>query len=227
MSLQLRVSAAVGSVLSFPDGVPDHGDDMNIKRKRNSIVSNLNNVKYETTGDSANDCNYLIGIMNKKKNELLLLPTDGISIMKPSFIDEDFYPIPLKLSTMTNDERRASLTEEFGSSKKKRAVKAQESNLILSENIAGNKVLSNVMVSQYTDTPILDAGKDALQLFRETLLPKFNADADDVKDIFPMNDLIPSNVSFALEQHYDEKYQVRTHSLIYLYFPLLINSLVS
>ena len=212
MSLHLRVSSAAVSVLSFPNGVPDHGDDMNIKRKRNSIVSNLNNVKYETTGDSANDCNYLIGIMNKKKNELLLLPTDGISIMKPSFIDEDFYPIPLTLSTMTNDERRASLTEEFGSSKKKRAVKAQESNLILSENIAGNKVLSNV-----TDTPVLDAGKDALQLFRETLLPKFNADADDVKDIFPMNDLIPNNVSFGLEQHYDEKYQVR--SLIKLCIP--------
>jgi hypothetical protein len=83
------------------------------------------------------------------------------------------------------------------------------------------------MVSQYTDTPVLDAGKDALQLFRETLLPKFNADADDVKDIFPMDDLIPSHVSFALVQHYDEKYQVRTHSLIYLHIHSIIDSLSS
>ena len=208
MSVRLRLSHDVGSVLSFPNGVPDHGDDMNIKRKRNSIVSNLNNVKYETTGDNANDCNYLIGIMNKKKNELLLMPTDGISIMKPTFVNEDFYPVPLVLGTMTNDERRSSLTEEFGSSKKKRAVKASASNVILSENIAGNKVLSNVMISQYVDTPMLDAGRDALQVIRETLLPKFNADAEVVKDIFPISELIPGNLSYALEQHYDEKYQV-------------------
>ena len=55
-----------------------------------------------------------------------------------------------KDSTLTAPERRKSLIEEFGSKKKKRALRAAASNTISVENISGAVALENSLYSANT-----------------------------------------------------------------------------
>lgn len=70
-----------------------------------------------------------------------------------------------KDSTLTAPERRKSLIEEFGSKKKKRALRAAASNTISVENISGAVALENALYSANTgdiDQELVDDATEAL-----------------------------------------------------------------
>jgi hypothetical protein len=149
-----------------------------------------------------NTCSYAIGIVNTVTGIMTVLPTSSAYIMKP-VIDQH-----IQVTTdpnLTNKERRSALTEEFGSKKKKRSVLAVQSNSISSENIQGGLALEAVMSSsKYQDkdsiTNDMNAADKALQTNRASLLPYHNINADDLKDAYPIEKLVPSSVLESLQE---------------------------
>lgn len=142
-------------LVSFPQGVPAHHEEMslNVGRKqagrtvRTIITSSFDKVMYKGTdyGEYASkkdNCKYAVGIYDEKSKKMKLVKTDHVYVMKPHI--ESQVVIPRK-SEMDYDQRRQSLTEEFGSRKKKRALAAEKSNTILTQNIAGANSMQNIL----------------------------------------------------------------------------------
>jgi hypothetical protein len=71
-------------------------------------------------------------------------------------------------SSMTNMERRESLTQEFGSKKKKSQVRAAKSNLISAENISGAKDLRTMVTDNAPemDEDLLQTAEDVVKRSR-------------------------------------------------------------
>ena len=113
---------------------------------------------------------------------------------------------------MTAQERRESRTEEFGSSKRKRLVKAGQSNSILSQNISGASALASAVSLHYESMEVSrdevmgdlqDGGDAALEKQRRENLPPYNAHATEAEEIYPFEQMVPADVLAAIEQHYD------------------------
>ena len=148
---------------SFPQGVPAQHDEMALlvgrkqsgKTTRTLISSAFNNVTYKGTdygeySAKKDSCKFAVGVYDDKTKKIKLVKTDHVYVMKPHLQSKTTVP---RKSEMDYDQRRQSLTEEFGSRKKKRALAAEKSNTILTENISGAKSMQNIL------TP---AGKGAI-----------------------------------------------------------------
>lgn len=141
-------------IVSFPQGVPENVEEMQInvaqkpssKKVRTIVTSKANGIMYKGSdfGDAVrlDGCKYAIGILDTKTNKMRLVSAHHIFGLEPQF---ESLSAPIRQSTMTYGERKKSLTEEFGSSKKKRAMKAAASNVISAENIAGASALENAL----------------------------------------------------------------------------------
>lgn len=145
-------------LVSFPQGVPVHYEDMTllVGRKQSSkttktlITSSFDKVTYKGNDYGENttkkdSCKYAVGIYDEKTKKLKLVKTDHIFVMKPHIESREVVP---RNSTMDYATRRQSLTDEFGSRKKKRALQAEKSNTILTENISGAKSIQNILSVQ-------------------------------------------------------------------------------
>ena len=142
-------------IVSFPRGVPENVEEMQInvaqkqtsKKVKSIVTSKVNGISFKGTdfGDSVkpDGCKYAVAIHDVKSNKIRLVSANHIYGLEPDF--SSFIAAPARQSTMTYSERKKSLTEEFGSSKKKRAMKAAASNVISAENIAGAVALENAL----------------------------------------------------------------------------------
>lgn len=162
-------------LVSFPQGVPDNVDEMqlNVAQKtgkhstKTHIVSKINNIEYKGNdyGDQSSKYDgykYAVGIYNVKSKDMNLLSADHIYVMRPKL---DFHEAPARHSTMSYAERKQSLTEEFGSRKKKRALAAAQSNIISAENISGASALETSLTtkSPQVNSDLIKAAEQALQ----------------------------------------------------------------
>mgnify|MGYP005991335383 CR=1 FL=1 len=142
-------------LVSFPLGVPSHHEDMSLtagrkqtgKTIRTQVISDFGNVTYKGSdygeySTKKDSCKYAVGVYDEKTKKLKLVKTDHVYVMKPHIESRTVVP---RMSSMDYDQRRQSLTEEFGSRKKKRALAAQKSNTILTENIAGAQSMQNML----------------------------------------------------------------------------------
>ena len=203
-------------LVAFPQGVPGDGDDMQIifgqkgegKKRKNLVLADLNGTKYkgDDIGDNSrkNDsCKFAVGFLPQGSKEMTIFQSDHIFVMKPQFENTR---APVRSLSMTNAERRQSLTEEFGSRKKKRALKAAQSNIISSENIAGAGAVESAMASQIDETDansvLVNAAEDALEKNRLMLLPEFDVQALAVEDAYPVKSLISVALNNALKERY-------------------------
>lgn len=119
------------------------------KTTRTVVASAFDSVTYKGSdyGEYAvkkDTCKYAVGVYDEKTKKLKLVKTDHVFVMKPHIESKSVVP---RLSEITYDQRRQSLTEEFGSRKKKRALAAEKSNTILTENIAGASSMQNILLS--------------------------------------------------------------------------------
>jgi hypothetical protein len=142
-------------LVSFPQGVPAQHEDMSLvvgrkqsgKSTRTIITSAFNSVTYKASDfgeytSKKDSCKYAVGVYDERTKKLKLVKTDHVFVMKPFM--ESKVVVPRK-SSMDYDTRRQSLTEEFGSRKKKRALAAEKSNTILTENISAAKSMQNML----------------------------------------------------------------------------------
>lgn len=203
-------------LVAFPQGVPDDGDDMQIifgqrgegKKRKLQVLADLNGVKFkgDDFGDNSrkNDsCKFAVGYLPEGSKEMTIYHADHIFVMTPQF---ENHRAPTRNVSMTNAERKQSLTDEFGSKKKKRALKAAQSNTISSENIVGASAVETAMASQIDEADanfvLVNAAEEALEKNRLQLLPSFNIDAATVDDAYPIKRIITTTISNALKERY-------------------------
>ena len=219
--LTLKVASnddgSIPLLTAFPQGVPFDADDMQVifgqkgdgRKRKQVLIGDLNGVKYrgDDFGDNSrkNDNNrFAVGYLPEGSKEMTIFQAEHIFVMKPKF---DNVVVPARYTSMTNAERKQSLTEEFGSRKKKRALKAAQSNTISSENIAGATAVEKAMANQMDDTDansvLVNAAEDALEKNRQLLLPTYEIEAVIVDEAYPIKSLIPPHLSNALRERYE------------------------
>ena len=141
-SITLLVSSAVEEeeafprLVSFPGGVPLPSESLQLavdqkgegKKRRRQVTCALSGLSYVGIdhGDAHNPkynlCKYAVAKLDAGTGVMTLYPADHVYALRPHLISGGAAAEPERLSGMTADERRKSLTEEFGSSKKKPAI---------------------------------------------------------------------------------------------------------
>ncbi len=152
-------------LVSFPQGVPDTASGIKfsiLKRKQNVLVkTNHNSIYFKGTNfgehSSKKNCHqYAVAVFNPKTNELKLHPCNHPFILRPQ-VETTVEQAKLSISSAT---RRETLTNEFGSKKKKRALQAAKSNTISAENISGATELESNL---FADVREVEAKADLIE----------------------------------------------------------------
>lgn len=238
--LPLSNDDATPLLVSFPGGCfIEHTDIVEINRwqkkstgsKLRQIVSfETNGIEYRGSdfgpgGVSSDLCQYAICSYKKDSKKLLVLPVQHPYAMYKVSQDNLNVETTVTLSSAT---KRKALTEAFGSNKKKRAVRAQESNVISAESISGGSVLHQAVTDSIVD--IGDASKyaadRAVELQRHELLPPYDEAATELSEVYPVNGIISDNIHILLEAHFDKlidaaknhSIDISTKELWYEYF---------
>jgi hypothetical protein len=227
-----------GRMVSFPSGVPLGVDGMSIsfeqkghgRKRRRVIEGDLSGLKFYgndfDAGVSSNKnlCKYAIGKLNHD-SKMTLYPVDHVFVMRPILNSEHK---PEHVNKMTPQQRRGELIEEFGSSKKKRAVKQEEANIIQDSTVRGASTLTNALKeaevggetgTQYEALAMgtkngaqliaksidaLQSEKDkALEAARLLILPKYDSKATEAKNVYPISEFLQTEIKEGLESLYD------------------------
>ena len=224
MSVTLKVDESsqnsFPSLLSFPSGISKDFTAIEIKvfqkgegnKRKNILLSDINGSKFRGSdfGENAtrkNSCTYAIAEYDEGTNKMILRQASHAFVMR---IHQDEALIG-HITEMDYMQRRESLTEAFGSRKKKRAMHATQSNTILSENITGAAALENsltttsIQVIKEENSPIklVDAAQEAMDLNRQEILPTFNRHATKLPDAYPIESIITENISFHMKNNYN------------------------
>lgn len=208
----------VGSVpllLSFPLGVPNDVDDMDIfigakgkgKKRKHVVRATLNGAEFK--GDDTNKdhdyCKFALGVVTAGSKEMKIYRADHIFVLEPQL--SQYIQTPEDNLEMTNMDRKKSLTEEFGSRKKKRALKAAESNRISSANIVGATAVEETMANEMEEVDptvmLINAADEALEKNRGELLPPYDVTANDLEEAYPYDSFVPADLQAALKASYD------------------------
>jgi hypothetical protein len=130
VTLRLDASNEDPKLVSYPLGIPSSGheaedDALQLiigskaqaanKKMKHIISSHLNGVTYrgcdyDEHSVKNDSCRYLIGVLPAEgKDQLMILkPAEHIFVMRPELLSKEVVP---RSSTMTNYERKSSLTE--------------------------------------------------------------------------------------------------------------------
>ena len=167
------------SIVSYPQGLPSNYEDCQIiagkkgdgKSAKTIVLSQggSKSVQYRGTdfgenASSKNCCKFAVGVRNKTTGAIQIIKTDHVFVMRPNVDNERTKAS--RNSSMTYNERKSGLTEEFGSRKKKRAQAAAQSNIISAENISGASALENMLGnrSEMKNAKLFDAAETAIRL---------------------------------------------------------------
>jgi len=208
-------------VISFPGGVPANSENMQMfvgqkgtgKKRRRQVICTLNGLAYsgidhgDTHSHKNNLCKYAVAKLDSASGTLTLYPTDHVYAMRPQVVASDHAADPATLSTMTSDERRKALTDEFGSSKKKRAMKQAASNSIVDTNVSGASAVELAITDSMLEVEAsshVDASEFALEQNRRLMLPPYDADTTTEADAYPLAKLMHGSVSFDIDAMYAE-----------------------
>jgi hypothetical protein len=157
-------------LVSFPQGLPPHMEEMQIavgrkpsgKTPKTQLASTLERIQYkgQDYGECArkNDmCKYVVGVYDERTKKLKLVKTEHIYVMRPAF--EPHSSSAPRIQEMDYNTRRSTLTEEFGSRKRKRALAQEKSNAILTENVSGADAMQTMLTTPVTSahTPVAQA----------------------------------------------------------------------
>jgi hypothetical protein len=176
----------------------------------------MNSLKFEGCdyGDQnpSYDLNsYAIGIYDEAKKSITLQPIHHLFALNVVHENRDI--IPEMNSSLSNYDRKHDLTEAFGSKKKKRAMKQQESNTISSDSITGASAIHNAIgvtssvadpLEQETSTPAaLDAATQALAAHRDLMLPPHNMSATTLAEAYPTKTLYSGAAHHGIKEWID------------------------
>ena len=143
-------------LVSFPQGVPESVSEMIVtagrkgsdKNAKTMLTAEQNGVVFKGTdfGDNSakkNFYNYAVGVLSPD-GKLTLHPCQHAFTLRPKI---ENIQAPEDIATISATQRRDSLTHEFGSKKRKRALNAEKSNIILAENISAANELGTALSS--------------------------------------------------------------------------------
>jgi hypothetical protein len=183
------------------------------KKRKFLLQSDHHGLPFEAHDNSSqNFCKYAVGLFDEKTNEIELLPCHHVFVMEKASADQDADFDEDLMSPLSHQQRKASLTEAFGSKKKKRAMRAMESNTISADSISGASSISQMIVTsnESLESPKMSnkdsniggesAAKNALQAQREIMLPPHDVTASTLSGAYPLTDLIPGNVHHAIKE---------------------------
>jgi hypothetical protein len=208
--------AAAPRLLSFPSGYFADKEQVPVKvfqKKRssgkvNQIVTceifgnEYRGSDFGSAGAGSDGYNYAIGIIQKGSNKIKLIPVQHPFSMAKVVADD-----PEREETFgvkSSIEQAKSRTEAFGSQKKKRAVKAAESNVISAENISGGSVMQRMISEQIEeqDDQQTSAVKRALEDQRRDLFPPYDDKTEELSEAYPISGIIPDDLQTSLGEHY-------------------------
>lgn len=142
------VSFPLGNVPSMEETIIQIGRKGTDKSARTLVTGQLNNVHYKGSdfGEQThrkNSHNFAIGVLDHH-GQFKIYPCNHTFILRPEVDEERKSEL---LQTLSYNERRENLTNEFGSKKKKRALQAAKTNTISAENISGANELGTMLVA--------------------------------------------------------------------------------
>jgi len=212
-------------LLSFSFGIPaTDGIPFQAFRKANSkkrkllLETEMSGIKFKGSNfgvdNPGNDfTEFSIGVYDEKAGVMELHRAGHVFAMEQRRDEDAHVPESLSAASMTAMERRQSLTDAFGSKKKKRAMKAAESNIISSQNIVAADTISNILtesvaVSARKSDP---AGEEegasvlsAMDQHRQMMLPHFDATASSLRAAYPLSGgLVPQHILPLLQEWTD------------------------
>jgi hypothetical protein len=171
------------------------------------VRATLNGAEFKGD-DSHKDqdyCKFALGVVTAGSKEMKIYRADHIFVMEPQL--SQYTQAPEANLEMTNMDRKKSLTEEFGSRKKKRALKAAESNRISSANIVGASAVEDTMATEMEDVDptavLINAADEALEKNRGEMLPPYDITANDLEEAYAYDSLVPVDLQDALKASYD------------------------
>ena len=206
-------------LLSFPQGIPSNANEMTItmfqqgenKKRKREVVGHLHDLKYmgkdyKQYSAKHDTCHYAIGIIDEKTHVMNVYAATHPYIMQPVFEDRKS---ELKQDATYSERLRAS-TEAFGSKKKKKALKAYDSNQISAENIVGVESLGKSLKQEKETVlesvaTVQSAAVEALEAHRRKLLPPYNTTATTVEEAYPPSGLVPADLQALLMKYYEAK----------------------
>ena len=202
-------------LLSFPHGVPSNCENMALqilskgegKKRKMSVQGTLNGAVFHGSdfGEDSwkkDSCKYAIGVLNETTNSIRLMPADHAFVMKLMLSNE---LAPENDASMTYIQRRQSLTDAFGSKKKKRALLAAQSNYISSENIESAAAMEDALQSLVPERSSIkiDSAQESLEQNRIQLLPTYNINAEVVEEAYPIQYIVPDQVLEGILEHFE------------------------
>lgn len=224
------------ALLSFPFGVPQSSDEMQLQafekstsKKRKFLLEsnfagvNFHGCNYGVNNPSNDFADFSIGVYDETTGVVELHYVGHAFTMQEQGREGGDSEVPAALSaaSLTAMERRQSLTDTFGSKKKKRALRAAESNIISSQNIVAADTISEMLTESLLEsdrqTSISSsssvshqveggAPKSAMTQHRETMLPPFDSSATALKDAYPLSGgLVPRHVMHILQEWVDRE----------------------
>jgi hypothetical protein len=174
VELDIREETNFPSIVSFPHGVPPNINEAKISAKRKA-TEKVSRTVVEVELDSLtfkgqdfgeyshkkNLMNYAVGVYSAQEKKMKVYPCSQIFIMRPEVAEKKDIPEKVQLDSMA---RRESLTNEFGSKKKKRMIAAAKSNLISTDNISGATHIQSILTqnSSEMDSEILKTAEEVV-----------------------------------------------------------------
>jgi hypothetical protein len=207
--------AAFPRLLSFPQGVPIEHANMELrasakgsgKKRKVQVSSEFNGVTLLSESDSSSKNDYYkfaVGVLDEATGVMTIHAADHAYVMRPTVSGRQEN---VKVSTLSYEAKRQSLTDEFGSRKKKRALAAAQSNTISAENISGAAAVEteiSTSIDNSADAAVfLNAAEQALEQNRMQLLPAYDESATSLVDCYPIEKLMPNEVTTAIGELYD------------------------
>jgi hypothetical protein len=191
VKIDVRKEKEFPSLISFPHGVPENVDNEEVKivanRKRTEkfVKTNLEitldkltykGYDYGEHSYKKNCYNYAVGVVSSSDpSKMKIYPCTQAFIMRPEIaekaqqvkVKEEELSAAEKSAAAATEylEKRESLTNEFGSKKKKRAMNAAKSNIISSDNISGASHLQNMFTTKSSDvdhSELIKAAEDVV-----------------------------------------------------------------
>jgi hypothetical protein len=188
------------------------GGSKNKRRKKKLLVVGGNErVDYWGKPNEALDyCRYYVGLRDPNSEEVVLYPTTQPITMRqqvsagPVEGDEQMAD-----QEMTAAQRRTTLVNEFGSKKKRAAVKSVESNTIRSESVAGGRALLGALKKSLDKKPaasatgsrkpgLKDAADIAADEARRAFLPRYDQAAECAAEVYDLSSIVSAEAEEAV-----------------------------
>lgn len=152
-------------------------------------------VNYGLSADCFRSSNYALGLLDRESGEIVLTDFEGTFRME-QILKSDLDKPAVEKRTLTNDELRTQLIESFGTKKSKQRFKTAK-NREIDESAITSKEKINKEITEKAHSDV-NAGEELAESQRDHL-PPFNLFAVRQADIYPLDQLINSEIRDELD----------------------------